>query len=313
MSALKKLRSVAGAEAPADSTTSIPAAVDPHKVEVIADGPLPAGIVEESNVPATRTVDSGAIAPRPGAMTFAASTGIEGDWDASDVKFPAVKIVQGSGELSQRYNMGSVILGDEELLPSPDLKMPRPEHVFRFVPVVLTKQFRENLSKEEADSGAMPRIVNSLAEVEALGGTTQWINDVKPSWSPSARILLLVERPENLPGSGSDHPGFALEIGGKLYAPAVYYASGSSYTSLAKTLFNATLTTLQVVERGADGQPVKGPTGVIRRIPYLPKAFWTWRTVRRAAGEYTVFAPEVRLTREDTSDELRGFIDTLRG
>jgi len=220
--------------------------------------------------------------------------------------------VQGSGQLSQTYNSGTLILGDEELLPPPDLKNPKPEHTFRFVPVSLEKQFRENLSQEEAASGAMPRIVNSLAEVEALGGTTQWIGDQKPSWGPSARILLLVERPENVPGSGSDHPGFVLELAGKLYAPAVYYAAGSSWTNFAKPLFNAALTSLMVPERDAEGNPVKTATGVIRRQPYLPKSFWTWRTIKKPAGDFVVFAPEVRLHREETGDDIRQFVESLR-
>jgi hypothetical protein len=249
----------------------------------------------------------------PRAFAFDASAGLVGDWDQSDVKFPALKIVQGSGQLAAQWNTGTLLLGDDELLPPPDLRTPKPEHTFRFVPVQLTKQFRENLSQEEASSGAIPRVVSTLAEVEAMGGTTQWIGDQKPSWSPSARILMLVERPEGIPGSGSDHPGFVLEFDNHLYAPCVYYAGGSAWTALAKPLFNAALTSLTVVERDATGAPLKSPNGVIRRVPYLPKAFWTWRTVRRPAGDYTVFAPEVRLTRDDTSDELRSFVSTLLG
>jgi hypothetical protein len=302
MAATRKLRTV--------TVTDITPTVE--VTAQVTNEPLPAGVIEagaplvaeSTSAVATRT--SRALAP------MSASSGLIGEWDSSDVKFPALKIVQGSGQLSQTYNSGTLILGDEELLPPPDLKNPKPEHTFRFVPVSLEKQFRENLSQEDAASGAMPRIVNSLAEVEALGGTTQWIGDQKPSWGPSARILLLVERPENVPGSGSDHPGFVLELAGKLYAPAVYYAAGSSWTNFAKPLFNAALTSLMVPERDAEGNPVKTATGVIRRQPYLPKSFWTWRTIKKPAGDFVVFAPEVRLHREETGDDIRQFVESLR-
>lgn len=281
----------------------------PENTEIIAE-PVPAGTVDHDVTPHTGT----ALAARVhrALPVMSSSSGLIGEWDSGDVKFPSLKIVQGSGQLSQTFNSGTLILGDEEVLPPPDLKNPKPEHTFRFVPVTLEKQYRENISQEEASSGAMPRIVSTLSEVEALGGTTQWINDQKPSWGPSARILLLVERPENVPGSGSDHPGFVLELAGKLYAPAVFYAAGSSWTNFAKPLFNAALTSLMVAERDAEGVPLKTPAGVIRRHPYLPKSFWTWRTVKKTAGDFVIFAPEVRLHKEETGEEIRQFVESLR-
>jgi hypothetical protein len=308
MAATRKLRSV--------NDNTVTEEVVPENVHIPAvhcsSEPLPAGVIEGGAPQGTETTNAVATRTTRALAPMAASSGIVGEWDSGDVKFPALKIVQGSGQLSQQFNSGTLILGDEELLPPPDLKNPKPEHTFRFVPVTLEKQFRENLSQEEAASGAMPRVVSSLAEVEALGGTTQWIGDQKPSWGPSARILLLVERPENLPGSGTDHPGFVLELGGKLYAPAVYYAAGTSWTNFAKPLFNAALTSLMIPERDEAGNIVKTPTGVIRRQPYLPKSFWAWRTVKKAAGDYVVFAPEVRLHKEETGDELRQFVESLR-
>ena len=300
MAATRKLRTVT------DNTPTVEVTAQ------VTNEPLPAGVIEAGAPLATESTNAVATRTTRALAPMSASSGLIGEWDSGDVKFPALKIVQGSGQLSQTYNSGTLILGDEELLPPPDLKNPKPEHTFRFVPVSLEKQFRENLSQEDAASGAIPRIVNSLAEVEALGGTIQWIGDQKPSWGPSARILLLVERPENVPGSGSDHPGFVLELAGKLYAPAVYYAAGSSWTNFAKPLFNAALTSLMVPERDAEGNPVKTATGVIRRQPYLPKSFWTWRTIKKPAGDFVVFAPEVRLHREETGDDIRQFVESLR-
>jgi hypothetical protein len=92
----------------------------------------------------------------------------------------------------------------------------------------------------------------------------------------------------------------------------VYYAAGTSWTNFAKPVFNAALTSLMIPERDEAGNIVKTPTGVIRRQPYLPKSFWAWRTVKKAAGDYVVFAPEVRLHKEETGDEIRQFVESLR-
>jgi hypothetical protein len=303
--AQRTLRTVQPTPAP-EAVTQVPDVLP----VVNPDEPTPAGVIEvvggapgavvpasSADVPVTRTMSA-----------LPASSGLVGEWDQSDIRFPALKIVQGSGLLSQQYNVGTLLLGDDELLPPPDLKTPKPEHTFRFVPVSIEKQYRENLSQEQSAAGAIPRIVLSLAEVEALGGSTQRIGDQKPSWSASARVMLLAEQP-----AGSQHPGFVLEFDGKLYAPAIYYASGSGYTALAKPLFNAALTTLTVVERDEAGNPAKGSTGIVRRLPYLPKCFWAMKVVRKPFGDFSVFAPEIRLTREETSAELREYIDTLRG
>jgi len=309
MAAKRKLRSV---NATSEEAVAVNATSEEAVAVQVTNEPVPAGIVDVGGARATEAPHAVATRTSRVLAPMAASSGILGEWDSSDVKFPALKIVQGSGQLSQQFNSGTLIFGDEELLPPPDLKNPKPEHTFRFIPITLEKQFRENLSQEESASGGIPRVVNTLADVEALGGTTQWIGDQKPSFSPSARILLLVERPENMPGSGTDHPGFVLELSGKFYAPAVYYAAGSSWANFAKPLFNAALTMLMIPERDEAGNVVKSPTGVIRRQPNLPKAFWSWRTVKKAAGDFSVFAPEVRLAREDTNDEIRQFVESLR-
>lgn len=278
-----------------------------------ADSPVPAGVIGGTLPTNTAVVPASPSAVAvPRSMNFAANSGLSGDWDQSDIKFPVLRIVSGSGELSKLFNAGTVILGDEAVLPPPDLRAPNPAHTFRFVPIAIAKQFRENLTQEEAQSGQIPRVVDTLEEVEALGGTTQWINNQKPSWGPSARCLLLVERPEGLPGFGTDHPGFSLEIDGKLYAPAVLYAAGTMWTSFAKVIFNAALTTLMIIERDEAGNPLRNERGGIVRTPYLPKAYWSWRTVKRQAGDFSVFASEIRLTRDETSEELRSMIETIR-
>src|SRR5690606_31280610 len=107
-------------------------------------------------------------------------------------------------------------------------------------------------SQEEVAAGGMPRIVSSIQEVEALGGTTKWIGKQKPSWSPSAKCLFLLERPD---GDVTDHSGFGIELDGRLYAVSAYYASGTAYSVTAKLIFNTSLTTLLIPVLDEEGKP----------------------------------------------------------
>lgn len=223
---------------------------------------------------------------------------LEGEFDQSDIRHPQLKIVNGSGPLSQTFNQGTIILGDEELLPAPHLD-PAKVHlnpVLRVVPVQLKKQFREKLSQEDYAAGLMPRVLHTLAEVEAVGGTTQWIGKEQPSWQPMAICLILIQRPdEGKPGH--DHPLFAIELDGKVYAPAVFYAAGGGYNfpkaviSLQSSLFEGV---------GKD------------RKMLLPKYNWSFKAVKKTVGNFSVFQPEVRcLSREVTGPELREFAANL--
>ena len=229
---------------------------------------------------------------------------LEGEWSSSDLKFPTVKIVQGSGPLSEKYPVGSFILGEEILLPAATNPQ-NPSQALRFVPLKLKKAFRENLTQEEYAAGQMPQIVQTIAEVESLGGTTQWIGKQKPSWSPCASSLLLLEAPAD-----TEHPGFAITVGEKNYAVAAYYMTGGAFNSAAKNIFNNYLTLLQVPVMDGDKEK-RDAKGFLVRRPYMPKRFWTMRIVRKKSGDFNVFVPEVRLTNEDTSAELRNVIDQI--
>lgn len=268
--------------------------------------PVPAGILVEQTLAGPGGAHVVALPTNP----YGPDSGLQGEWSQDDVRLPSVKIVQGSGELSKIFTLGSVIFGDEEFLQSPDIRAARPADFFRFVPVVIRKQFRENLSQAEVAAGQMARIVNHAHEMEALGGHIDWRDGQKPPWSPSATVIMLIEKPAE--GIGAEHPNFVIEIGDKLFAPAVFYASGSGFNSLAKVIFNSAQTVLTVPDKDAQGQILRTASGVIRRVPYLPKHYWTWRTVRKPSGDYTVFAPEVRLHKEETSEELRERVAIFR-
>lgn len=258
--------------------------------------------------PATAQPASTAIATRPShevsRFSSASNGGLSGEWGREHVKFPAMKIVQGSGPMSQLFKTGQLVLGDDVLLKEPD-PTSKPPYVptMRFIPLKLDLKWRENVSQEAYAAGTRQRIFNTKAEVEAVGGSTRWVGfgptAVRPDFQESVTCLLLIEQP-----TGSEHPNFALEINGKYYAPCVYYATGSGFTRFAKPIFNSQLS-LMIPTGKADA------SGRIEKAIYVPKRIWNWETQKVQAGTNLIFAPSVKMTPEDTSAELRDVVDGI--
>lgn len=283
-------------------------------VGVPADAPLESMLPGGEAAPATETA-SPTAAPTTALATRTASaiaprgryadSGFEGDFGSEDLKFPQVKVVQGSGKLSAMFDEGTVIYADQALLPPASKAPGAPVPLLTFIPLHIKKQWRENLSKEAADAGEMPRVVNSREEVENLGGTTVWIDGQKPSWSPSARCMFLIELPE-----GCDHPGFALDLDGKQYAVAVYYAGGMAYNASAKVIFNTAQTSLFVPVMDGDKPQLDARGRVVKR-PLLWKNFWSVNWTKKPTGNYLTYQPNLRLTKVETGPELRAYAESL--
>jgi hypothetical protein len=235
--------------------------------------------------------------------------GFEGDWGADDVKFPQLKLVQGSGPLSQQFDVGTVVYGEDELLPPASVKDGAFNQSLRFTPISITKQWKEKLSQDQVEEGLQPRIVGTLADVEELGGTTRWAGDQRPDnfWEPSARCILLIEAPE-----GTEHPGFSLELDGKMYGVAVYYAAGIAFRDSAKIIFNAAMTSLLVPIMDDNGMPVL-KNGRSQKRPLLYKKFWRLSFAKKTLrnSTFTPWEPVVRLQKDETGPEVRAFCDSL--
>lgn len=294
------------APAGAPANTSVDAAKEPS-LDAMLEG------ADKAEQPATN-----AIAPRKaaGAVSthvesgYGNTEGLEGDWGKDDLKYPQLKQVQGSGPLSQTYDNGTIILGEDELLPAPSVKEGAKNVLLRFVPVHIQKQFREKLAQAAVDAGEMPRIFDTVAEVEEAGLTTRWVGNTMPDnfAEPSAKCMFIIEEPE-----GTEHPGFVNRLDGKNYAVAVYYAAGGAFRASAKVIFNAALTSLQVPRLNEKNEPEKNERGVILKRTMLHKNFWTMGFQKVKAGNFMPWRPFVKLQKDETGPELRAFIDTLTG
>jgi len=219
--------------------------------------------------------------------------GVEGDFDASDLKLPQFKVVNGSGDLSKRFNQGSLILGDELLAEPPSMKAGAEPATVRFIPLKIQKQYRETLTQDEMEEGLMPRTVNTVAEAEALSGAgaTLWANGQKPRWTPSAKCVFLIEEPE-----GNTSGAFTHDLDGKRYALAIHYSANTAYADCGKRLFNAAQTILR--ERDA----ASGENRIL-----LCKRVWVWQTVKKTfkRSSFTTFGPVITLTKEESGSDVR--------
>lgn len=236
---------------------------------------------------------------------------LTGPIDRSDFKTPQLKLIQGSGPLSKKFNQGTLVFLDQTLFSAPEPDKEGPP--LNFIPVGINKYFRENLPRDPvtgkgpmdaAGNPVQPRNLSTIEEVQRAGGTTEFTvdkagNRIKPNWGAAARCTLIVERPE-----GSDNPAFtvAVEIAGKVryFAPAVMFVNGGQYRALVKPLIDATSFIL------CSG------SGAERKI-ILNKRVWKMQVVKEKSGENMVFNPKVTMLPELTPPDLLEYSKSLLG
>jgi hypothetical protein len=234
---------------------------------------------------------------------------VVGDFGVEDIKFPELKIVQGSGKLSGTFSVGTVILDMDVLsYPPQDLKDKNQFMSLRIIPVRIAKFYRETVSKEDQDNGVMSGLAFSEREVHANGGM---IGYGVGKWRAAGSQHLLVEKPENLPEQYADSPLFDTELDGKLYAPAKYYANGGAYKDFTQTLLAATRSLLKEPVLNTEGKVTHDESGRLRKRIVLWKYFWTWQLARKQRGDFWVWSPEAVCKREPIGPEALAYCEEI--
>lgn len=183
---------------------------------------------------ATITASPEAAAPIPSAPTqalarHAPSAYVDGDISSSDLKMPYLSCVQAVGPKSVLFTPGTLVLGETAITKPPAPSNPTPRLRVLFCKV--SKIFIENLPYNPTAIGQRPRIFRTKAEVDALGGVTEWRGNVPPTFIPKLTSLVLVRQPSD----SNDDAAFNLIDDTKTYAPAMVSFQKTSY-SAAKTL-----------------------------------------------------------------------------
>jgi len=209
---------------------------DPKNVTPPAGSPEPAASTPEQATPANAEVVntpaagnaavSAALAPRPAsqvAVPERPTYGGEEDDDVSDVRWPRLNLVQKSSAAALlKLGLGSFVLNKE---------LPLGETLRIIVVGFSSKRYIEK-TKYTPGANSNAKIVNSLEEVDAVGGTTSWfeskenpkVTSDKPWFQPSVTALLLIEKPENV---AEDR--FIKVIDGKAYGVALFSVKSLAY------------------------------------------------------------------------------------
>lgn len=156
-------------------------------------------------------------------LTIAPGAGLVGDFDASDISFPKLQIAQGVGALSETYKKGTIVLDGE-------FEISNGEDEVEITVCRIGKMFEENI---EWDSGEIPRIFNSKAEVLEADpeATFVWADGTPASWKPIADALVCIK--------GEDPTNFPFEFGGSNYSFALWRIKGTAYKHAAIPIFTA--------------------------------------------------------------------------
>lgn len=281
---------------------------DPTEAPPVDNAHVAPGAEQFSNTETTTAVatqETGAVS----APQISGDEGeFEGEFDQSDLRFPTLTIVQGStGPLIEAgFAQGDLVFNNELVFQAPRPKEKSP--LLRVIPISLVKSYREVLSKEQMDEGAIPRLFKTKAEVAAAGLSLTWFNNPEPCVRKSAKIVLLVEAPE-----ATEHPGFGVELDGKTYALGNLYAKTGAYAPTADRIWNNYMTILFVPVVGPDGKPVI-EEGRPKKRRCIYKNFWKFSWGQVKAGNFNPWRPDMTLTKDATGPELREFCaNLLRG
>lgn len=258
---------------------------------------------EEKNVALTSALMGGieevsaAAAPKRNlpAVVPSRTAAVDSDgFDEGDIRLPRLTIVNGNGKMSAQYSQGDLVYGEEVIYPSPRVN---DKQVLRFIPLSISKQWRVNLTPEEQSAGVQSEVFANKDEALAYDpdGTFAWIGRQKPRFSPSAKCILVLEKPE-----GIEHLGFTFDVEGKSYAPAVYYAGGGAFNDFVLPLHNT--------RRFACVEKVDGVNQVVTWAK-----FWNLEVAKVKAGDFTVFRPKIKITNEVTAGELRALCEQVIG
>lgn len=149
---------------------------------------------------------------------------ISGEVSSADIRVPWLKLVYGVGSLAEKFNPGSLVLGDDNLL----VEKAQPLNIIILSASQVWKEYLKQYTP-----GVLPRTYMTEAEVRKNGGTTTWSADGTqgPTFSPALTMKLLIQKPE-----GITCGLFGLELGDSLWAPAKWSVDKTAYKRVGPTI-----------------------------------------------------------------------------
>ena len=159
---------------------------------------------------------------------------VDGDVSADDFRLARLQMAYGVGALSEHFNPGALVLGGDNLLAEKG----EPIKVIIVQATVYWKEYTSG--KKYVAGGPPPQCFRTEAEVIANGGTTKWTENpatgekTGPTYNKAMNLKLLIQKPAKVICSL-----FGVEIGGNVYAPAVWDVDKSAYRRVQPVVITA--------------------------------------------------------------------------
>lgn len=163
---------------------------------------------------------------------------VTGESGAGDFRLPRLQIAYGVGDLAATFNPGDLVLGGDTLLVHKGEPL-------KLIVLSAVQYWKEYPTQEMREARIMPRVFATAAEVQAAGGTTEWINGVGPTYSRAMDLNLLILKPKDIV---SGLFGVKLDATDAEYAPAIFSVDKTAYQKVGTKIQTAANFSLR--ERG---------------------------------------------------------------
>jgi hypothetical protein len=160
----------------------------------------------------------------PPAAHYVADEDGEGEFSSRDMKFPRINIAQKTGELSDEFSYGAVVLNKAIALGNFE------KAVENVVVLQIQKLYQEYVPY---GSGVMPRLFRTATEVHEAGLSLEW--GAAKRANEILNVVFWIPQPE----AGKDDHVFPFEgpVGNGVLAK--FTAASTAYSTIGKTLIQA--------------------------------------------------------------------------
>lgn len=169
----------------------------------------------------------------PAVAAGGAAPGIEGEVTPDDLRLPRINTVQAISDLHTKddFSIGSIVLDKE-------IELMEAEGELDFVVLYLKKQYQQKLPW---GSDETPLVLDTLEEIRAEGGTTNWSEEAIDDgryFEQMANLVIALRAPDDLEEDQLFR--FALQDDdGNNWARVAMTVSGSAFKAFAKNIITA--------------------------------------------------------------------------
>lgn len=150
---------------------------------------------------------------------------------AVTIRLPYLRLSHGKSRAGKPSFASGVFVYDDELALTDKVGDPL---------TIIILGIRESWREYKYTPGVERVSYKTEQEVWAHGGTTQWANGPGPTFCKAGAVRLMIQKPE-----GKECSMFGIEMEGKLWAPAMYFADKGAYKAIEEQVQRAQLMLLR--------------------------------------------------------------------